>query len=103
MTGGALVVIAFFFGLAAGVVGKIKGSSFFVWFLIGLCLPGIGLVAAILYRFERDEPRRRCPRCGVGAADRRPGLHGLRRGHGLAGARGGRAGAAPLRQAGRSW
>ena len=64
MTGGALIVIAFFFGLAAGVVGKIKGSSFFVWFLIGLCLPGIGLVAAILYRFERDEPRRRCPRCG---------------------------------------
>jgi hypothetical protein len=64
MTGGALVVIAFFFGLATGVVGKIKGSSFFVWFLIGLCLPGIGLAAAVLYRFERDEPRRRCPRCG---------------------------------------
>jgi hypothetical protein len=48
VTGGALIVIAFFFGLAAGIVGKIKGSSFWVWFLIGLCLPGIGLVAAIL-------------------------------------------------------
>lgn len=64
MSGGALVVIAFFFGLAAGVVGKIKGSSFFIWFLIGLCLPVLGLIAAILYRFERYEPRRRCPRCG---------------------------------------
>ena len=65
MSGGALVVLAFFFGLATGVVGKIKGSSFWVWFLIGLCLPLIGLIAAILYRFEREEPRRRCPRCGT--------------------------------------
>jgi len=65
MTGGALVVLAFFFGLAAGIVGKIKGSSFWVWFLIGLCLPVIGLLAAIFYRFEREEPRRRCPRCGA--------------------------------------
>ena len=46
-------------------MGKIKGSSFFVWFLVGLCLPGIGLLAAILYRFEDQEPRRRCPRCGT--------------------------------------
>ncbi len=65
MTGGALVVLAFSFGLAAGVIGKIKGSSFWVWFLIGLCLPLFGLLAAILYRFERDEPRRRCPHCGA--------------------------------------
>ena len=65
MEGGALIAVAFFFGLAAGVVGKIKGSSFFVWFLVGLCLPGIGLIAAILYRWERQEPRRRCPRCGT--------------------------------------
>ena len=65
MTGGALIVIAFFFGLATGTVGKIKGSSFFVWFLIGLCLPLIGLIAALLYRFERAEPHRRCPRCGA--------------------------------------
>ncbi len=65
MTGGALVVLAFFFGLATGIVGRIKGSSFWVWFLIGLCLPVIGLLAAIFYRFERDEPRRRCPRCGA--------------------------------------
>jgi hypothetical protein len=60
----ALIVIAFFFGLATAIVAKIKGSSFFVWFIVGFCLPGIGLVAALLYRWERYEPRRRCPRCG---------------------------------------
>jgi len=64
VAGGALIAIAFFFGLAAGVIGKIKGSSFWVWFLVGLCLPGIGLIAAILYRWEGQEPRRRCPNCG---------------------------------------
>jgi hypothetical protein len=59
------LVLLFFFGLAAGVVAKIKGNSFWIWFLIGFCLPGIGLVASILYRWEADEPHRRCPRCGT--------------------------------------
>ena len=54
----------FFFGLSAGVIGKIKGSSFLIWFLIGLVLPGIGTLAAVLYRFDRDEPKRACPECG---------------------------------------
>jgi DNA-directed RNA polymerase subunit RPC12/RpoP len=58
------VAIAFVFGLATGTIGKLKGSSFWIWFLIGLGLPGIGIFAALLYRRERDEPRRRCPRCG---------------------------------------
>ncbi len=58
------LVIAFFFGLAGGVVGKIKGSSFFLWFLISAIPPFIGLIAAVLYRVERDEPRRVCPGCG---------------------------------------
>ncbi len=58
------IVIAFFFGLAGGVVGKIKGSSFFLWFLISVIPPFIGLVAAVLYRVEKDEPRRVCPGCG---------------------------------------
>jgi hypothetical protein len=58
------LVLLFFFGLATGVVGRIKGSSFLVWFLIGFGLPVVGLIAAILYRWEREEPRRRCPRCG---------------------------------------
>ena len=60
----AYLVIAFFFGLAGGFVGRIKGSSFFLWFLISAALPFLGLLAAVLYRVERDEPRRRCPGCG---------------------------------------
>ena len=59
----AFVVIAFFFGLAGGVIGKIKGSSFFLWFLIAAIPPFIGLVAAVLYRNEYDQPHRRCPTC----------------------------------------
>jgi hypothetical protein len=58
------IVIALSFGLAGGFVGKIKGSSFFVWFLISGAFPFIGLLAAILYRFETDEPLRTCPTCG---------------------------------------
>jgi hypothetical protein len=60
----AYVVIATSFGLAGGIVGRIKGSSFFLWFLISGALPFIGLLAAIAYRWDRDELRRRCPTCG---------------------------------------
>jgi DNA-directed RNA polymerase subunit RPC12/RpoP len=58
------VAIALCFGLAGGIVGRIKGSSFLLWFAISAIVPFLGLAAAILYRFDRDEPRRRCPRCG---------------------------------------
>lgn len=58
------LVLMFFFGLSAGTVGRIKGSSFFVWFLIGAVLPVLGTIAAVLYRFERNEPRRECDECG---------------------------------------
>jgi hypothetical protein len=60
----AYVVIAVCFGLAGGFVGKAKGSSFFIWFLISLCVPFIGLLTALLYRWDRDELRRQCPGCG---------------------------------------
>jgi hypothetical protein len=58
------LVLAFSFALAGGLVGRIKGSSFFIWFLISGLLPAIGLLAALLYRSERDELRRQCPGCG---------------------------------------
>jgi hypothetical protein len=58
------VIIALCFGLAGGIVGKIKGSSFVLWFLISGLVPIMGLMAAIAYRYERDELRRQCPRCG---------------------------------------
>lgn len=57
-------MILFFFGLSAGTVAKIKGSSFLIWFMIGAVLPILGTIAAVLYRNERDEPRRACPECG---------------------------------------
>jgi hypothetical protein len=57
------VVLAFFCGLSAGVIGKLKGSSFWIWFLVGTVLPLIGTLAAVLYRNERTEPHRRCPEC----------------------------------------
>jgi len=60
----AYLLIAFFFGLAGGIVGKIKGSSFVLWFLISAVIPVLGLITAIAYRFERDELRRECPQCG---------------------------------------
>ena len=60
----AYVVIAVCFGLAGGIVGRVKGSSFFLWFLISGAVPIFGLMAAIAYRFDRDEPVRRCPKCG---------------------------------------
>jgi hypothetical protein len=60
----AYIVIAVCFGLAGGVIGKLKGSSFLIWFLISGLVPFLGLIAAVVYRFERDELRRECPRCG---------------------------------------
>jgi hypothetical protein len=59
-----LLVILFFFGLAGGIVGKLKGSSFFIWFLVSFCIPFIGLLTALLYRWDKEELRRQCPRCG---------------------------------------
>ena len=59
------VVIMLFCGLSAGIVGRAKGSSLVLWFLVGFCLPIVGTVAALLYRRERDEPRQRCPVCAT--------------------------------------
>lgn len=60
----ALLVILFCFGLAGGLVGRAKGSSFVIWFLVSFCVPFIGLACALLYRNDRDELRRQCPGCG---------------------------------------
>ena len=59
----ALIVVLFFFGLATAIVGKIKGESFFIWFVVGGVLPVLGLVAALLFRWEQDEPDKLCARC----------------------------------------
>lgn len=59
-----LLVIMFFFGLAGGMVGRMKGSSFWMWFLISALVPFLGLLAAVCYRSENHELRRQCPGCG---------------------------------------
>lgn len=58
------LIIAFTFGLATAIIGRAKGSSFWLWGLIGILLPPLGLIAVIFYRREKDEPERQCPTCG---------------------------------------
>ena len=91
MAGMGLIVIMLFFGLAGGIVGRIKGSSFFLWFLISGLVPFLGLLTAIFYRFDNQELRRQCPGCGrvvtlhdavcirCGDELEFPGSHSLRR------------------------
>ena len=60
----AYIVIALASALLGGFIGRAKGSSFWLWFLISACVPLLGPVAAAFYRSERDELRRQCPGCG---------------------------------------
>jgi hypothetical protein len=64
MEGLGLLVILFFFGLAGGIVGKLKGGSFLIWFLISGLIPFLGLLTALVYPREDEELRRQCPGCG---------------------------------------
>jgi uncharacterized paraquat-inducible protein A len=57
------LLIAGLFGLSTGIIGRSKGSSFWIWFMVGLVLPFLGLIAVVLYRSEKDEPERQCPNC----------------------------------------
>ncbi len=61
----AYIVIAVTCGLATAIIGRAKGSSFFIWLLIGTVLPVLGLIVVIFYRSEKVEPERTCPRCGA--------------------------------------
>lgn len=58
------IVIFLLSGLATGWIARKKGSSFFMWFVIGCVAPFISQAAVILYRREHSEPERPCPRCG---------------------------------------
>lgn len=64
MYGLAYIVIALLFGIAGGAIGRMKGSSFWVWFLVSFAVPILGLLCAVLYRWDDRELRRQCPRCG---------------------------------------
>lgn len=58
------VFVAAGFAFAGGFVGRSKGSSFWVWFLISGVVPVIGLLTACVYPHETEVPLRRCPGCG---------------------------------------
>jgi hypothetical protein len=64
VAGGAYLLIALTFAIATGMIGRSKGSSFLLWFVIGGVVPLLGLIAVVLFRRERDEPVRQCPSCG---------------------------------------
>jgi len=51
-------------GFWAAFIGRSKGSSAWMWFIVGAVIPVLGVVAAALYRYETDELRRQCPTCG---------------------------------------
>ena len=58
------LLVALWFGIATGIIGRIRGSSFVIWFIVGVVAPVIGVFLALLDRSERDEVRRQCPTCG---------------------------------------
>lgn len=60
----AYLFIALCFGISGGIVGRLKGSSFFIWFLISAVVPVLGLITALVYRWDKNELRRECPGCG---------------------------------------
>lgn len=61
---GILIILAPFAWFATAYIGWKKGSSFWIWLLVGAVFPYFGLIGALLYRREHDEPERTCPRCG---------------------------------------
>jgi hypothetical protein len=64
----AYIVLILFCGLSAGVVAKTRGNGFWIWFLIGLVLPFLGTVGALLYRRDRDVVKVKCPECNATVA-----------------------------------
>ncbi|WP_205698473.1 hypothetical protein [Conexibacter sp. SYSU D00693] len=58
------LTIALSFALAGGIIGHLKGSSFWIWFIISGLVPFIGLLTAVVYRWESEEPDGECPTCG---------------------------------------
>ena len=58
------LLLCAWFGIAGAVVARVKGVSMLLGFLISAILPVFGLLALVLYRSDREEPRRQCPGCG---------------------------------------
>lgn len=65
MLASGYVVICLFFGLAGGIVGRMKRSSFVLWFLISALIPFLGLLTAVFYRWEDREAAANAPPAGA--------------------------------------
>lgn len=63
LAGAAYAFFALCCGVGAGIIGRSRGQSFWIWFMVALVLPVLGNLAAALSRNENDEPRRLCPQC----------------------------------------
>ena len=63
--GDVYVAICLVSAIAAGVIGQRKGSSFFVWFVVGGIVPLLGPIVAACFRHETEESLRVCPSCGA--------------------------------------
>jgi hypothetical protein len=59
------LLICVLFGVAGGLQGRAKGSSFLVWFMISGAVPLFGFIASLVYPGNRHELRRACTTCGT--------------------------------------
>lgn len=59
------LLICALFGVAGGLQGRAKGSSFLLWFAISAAVPLFGYIASIVYPGNRHELRRACTGCGT--------------------------------------
>lgn len=59
------LLICALFGVAGGLQGRAKGSSFLLWFAISAAVPLFGFIASIVYPGSRHELRRACDGCGT--------------------------------------
>jgi len=59
------LLICALFGVAGGLQGRAKGSSFLLWFMISGAVPLFGFIASIVYPGNRHELRRACTTCGT--------------------------------------
>jgi hypothetical protein len=54
------LALALWFGVATGLIGRVRGSSFFIWFIIGAVVPVLGLIVALVKLHDAM-----CMRCGT--------------------------------------
>jgi hypothetical protein len=65
--GDVYVAVCLLSGIAGGIIGSRKGSSYIIWFLISAIVPVLGPITALCFRRETEEALRICPTCGSAA------------------------------------